>query len=297
LFYTAEMRKFLARTLRPFVRLWGFVLVLLPYLAKLIFDDALLAQMKAHATKYGVADKAVQVLDWMIQRPVRSAAMIMCAIFSWSAVAASRQVARLSQPALSPNNRARTAQISTAAGNRPSLTFLGLEVNRFPEYGNATAFLLPVRNDAMSSKGDASNVIAYLTYQRLLSPVAPPLEVHRGLWQERNSWDLYIGAGETLHLVLVVVDGRGCGAPNLPSVQPQESVSEETLGMIGRPQPQTISVCGLDDGNWRVAVTLRGENFMREGFKSRCTVLLTIEQQLVKTYKVVSEERASGWVA
>jgi hypothetical protein len=153
------------------------------------------------------------------------------------------------------------------------------------ELGGATSILLPVRNDAISFRGDAYGVVAHLTYQPLVEPLPPPLEIHRGLWIGRDSlYDIFIRMGETLHLVIAVCDARGCSAPSPPSVEEAESSTAATLRMVGRPPSQSIRTFQLVDGNWRVTITVRGE-----GFKTSCIVHFTVERQRVISYRVIAQ--------
>jgi len=263
-------------------------------------DDAVLSNLKAYAAEHHVPERAAKGLYLVLQHPVESAVISTCGVVCWSAIAASREISRSPGPnrAFSPGlkSQSRVAAVprdfaapkgawrSQSPTVRPippihrgpALEFMSLEKRLFPEYGNATAFLLPVRNDALTSSGNAENVIAHLTYQQLVEPLPPPLEIHRGLWVGRE-FDTYINAGETLHLALALCDSRGCAAPNAPTIQlPTGSGFEDA-----------VVSCHLPDGEWRVVVVVRGE-----GFRSGCTVLMTVEGQSVRKFSVISEKSA-----
>ena len=291
------VRRFVARTLRPAVWLWTATVGLAAYLLKLYFDDVVLTNLKAFVTAHQIPERVARFLYIVLQHPVPSAVISTCAVVAWSALAASREIKyapgynrtgspghesqSLTGPTLSGFTKptgpwwSQSPTTPLPIGQGPSLRFMPLEKRLFPEYGNATAILLPVRNDASTSKGGAENVVAHLTYQRLEEPLQPALEVHRGLWVPRDS-DTYIGAGETLHLVLAFCDSRGCAAPNAPTISLPES----------SPDGAIVS-CQLPDGRWRVVVVVRGE-----GFRTGCTVLMTVEGQSVRTFNVVSEKSA-----
>jgi hypothetical protein len=164
----------------------------------------------------------------------------------------------------------------------PSLRFFDLERRTIEELGNATGFLLPVRNDALGSHGFASDLVAHLSYQPLIKDLPRPREIHRGMWIGRDWYQVYLTPGETLHLVIAVADSNGCSVPNLPAVEPPESRNAATLRMLGHAQPQSIGTYQLTDGKWRVVVTIRGD-----GFRTNCTVFLTVEGQTVTEFRVV----------
>jgi hypothetical protein len=284
------MRRFFTLTFRPLVWISSIAITALIYLLRLFVDDLVLAKLKAYGTSHGYPDKLAQVLSWVIQHPVRSAVVSTCAVVSCSAIASWREIRRLHQhdshQSLTPHVQPEKRGFELTSANKPLMAFLDLEKREIQELGNSTGCLLPVRNNATSFRGDAHDVVAHLTYQPLVPELSPPLEIHRGLWIGRDSWyRMHISAGETLHLAIAVCNVNGCVAPSLPPVQQPESVRAESLRMLGYVPPQTIGTFQLADGEWRIVVIVRGE-----GFSSRCTVLITVQNQVVTRYRVVTEQ-------
>lgn len=282
------MRRFFALVARPFTSIWGIVVVLAPLLLGWTRDllmhyvnGVVIDRFRSYVETHHYAERGAQIASWGMAHPVRSMFMLALLIVAGSAVAAWAEIRRYSADHYVPPSRRLSG---------PQLEYLPIECRRLDEYADRTGVLLPVRNNITTYSGTALNVVAHLTYQPLIAEAPQPLHIHRGMWMERDWYNVFIGAGETLHLVIAMFNASGLVAPAVPSVR-TESITQQTLRMMtGQPQAKEIGSYQLRwDGEWRIGIRIQGE-----GFVSYCTVLLRVENHAITGARVIGDNESNA---
>jgi hypothetical protein len=217
--------------LRPFKRVWVFVLLALPWLLNQIAGDFVVTKLKAFANAHHYADKASQLLSWAIVHPAQSAAITASAIVAVSALAAwahlepaaarvaqngipqaSKDVSAaaaqsfaptspVAQPKQEPRAHIELLEIRSAViGRTGGIRYKWTEV----QAGGYPAMIVVFRNhhaEVGDEAADARELVARMIYTPAHSK---RVEINAGCWLNTAAQYVTLAPGEVAKLIVAV---------------------------------------------------------------------------------------------